>query len=339
MSLAELIPHQFRAGAEKTASALRKADDILIAAHINPDGDAIGAMLACAAIVERLDKKCLLYIPQGIPGYLDFLPVSQPVYRDMRQLPFAPVWAVFLDCSQLQRLGAELSGQPNHWHIINVDHHICDAGLGTAANFINTGAAATCQLMAYVAMALNMPLRGNLAEAIGVGLLTDTGCFRHGNTTAEVFELAALLEREGLRLHKLAEKLQDSMSLNRLMLFGALFSKARLLADGKLACGVVYQEDLRQHGCSHEDLEGLVDWLRKIKGVKIAMLMRELENGHCKFSLRSSGETDVQGIAARLGGGGHKNAAGGTLECSPAEGVDLLQKAVDEYYRSRSLSS
>lgn len=292
-------------------------------------------MLACAAILEQLGKNYLLYIPQGLPHYLNFMTVPAPVCNDLKQLPFAPRWAVFLDCSEISRLGTELANymmnprQGGHWHTINIDHHICKQGLGTAANFITTAAAATCQLMAYTALALNMPLRGSLAEAIGTGILTDTGHFCHGNTTAEVFDLASLLERGGVRLHKLAEKLHDTMSINRLRLFGTLFSQVHLACNGRLAYGIVYQDDLRQMGCSHEDLEGFVDWIRNINGVEIAMLMRELENGRCKFSLRSRGDTNVQTIAAKLGGGGHKNAAGGMLECAPQEGIEKILEAAE----------
>lgn len=328
--LPELLPARFAPGALAAADALKEINNVIVAAHVNPDGDALGSMSAAGHMLKRLGKDFAIYIPGGVPGYLGFLNLPGPVLASLTELPFTPRAGVYVDCSEPQRLGEELAAARD-WPSVNIDHHISEAGLGTLANYIETGAAATCQLMAYMAMQLGMPLTGDLAEAIGLGIITDTGQFTHDNTSAAVFALAAALEAGGLSLPGLGERLHSGLALKKLNLWGRLFQRIKLAMDGRAAWCSVYLSDFEETGCNAEDIEGFVDWLRNINGVEIGLLARENEYGKCKFSLRSRGATNVQTIAAAAGGGGHKNAAGGILDASPAAGVATLLRLIEQY--------
>ncbi len=327
----ELLPTAFEPGAQKAFAALQDIDYVLIAGHVNPDGDALGAIAAAGWILNSLGKNFLLYFPTKIPANLRFLPLPGPIFTNLGDLPFAPQAAVYVDCSEARRLGSELAPIADAWPTINVDHHICERGLGSLANYIDTRAAATCQLMAYVALKAGIPLQGELAEAIGLGIITDTGQFTHANSSAAVFALASALESGGLSIPDLGEKLRQGLTTNKLNLWGILFQRIELKLDGKVAVCPLFRADLDVTGCHAEDAEGFADWLRNINGVQIGLFVREIENGQSKFSMRSIGDTNVQAIAADAGGGGHKNAAGGTVDLAPQAAIGLLLGVIAKF--------
>lgn len=327
-----MIPGRFQKGASIAADAVRKLKNVLIAAHVNPDGDAIGAMAACGYILERLNSDFVLYAPDGIPPYLRFVQLPGPVYTSLGALPFVPEGAIYVDCSEPGRLGAALEGSWDLWPSVNIDHHICRQGLGSLANFIEPEAAATCQLVAYMAYALKMGEPPAFARAIGLGILTDTGNFSHSNTSADIFALCAQIEQQGCSLPKLRELLNSNWSLGRLRLWGELFTHTRQAINGKVIYSVILEQDLRRYNCAAEDLEGYIDALRRIDGVQIAVTVRQ-KGADSKFSLRSRDPVDVQKIAAALGGGGHRNAAGGMLQCQPEKALELILAGIENYFR------
>lgn len=328
MSLSDQIPAQFLNGAVAAASAIRQFDKTLIAAHVNLDGDALGSICACGFILSGLGKEFALYSSSGIPKYLEFLDRPGKVFNTLASLPFRPETAIYLDCNDVARLGSELAAHARDWPSVNIDHHIGGRGLGSQVNFIDKDAAATAQLIAYVALAMGMEPAGNLGLSIALGLMTDTGGFCHGNTTADVFSLCALLSRNGCDMAKLRENLQNSWSIGRVHLWGTLLKRLSLHYEKKISFCYVSLEEMQKYHCSVEDLEGIVDQFRKVHGVKVAVLMREDRPGIQKFSLRSQGDVDVREMAAVLGGGGHKNAAGGMVESSPKEAEVLLLEVI-----------
>lgn len=333
MSLTDYIPKNYREGAIAVSDLLPKLDEIVISAHVNLDGDALGSLSACGYILEKLNRKFFIYSATPIPQYLDFLNLPKKIYNHLYQAPFTPKAAIYLDCSEYSRLGCELANLsiPS----INIDHHLSEHGMGTMYNYIDPHASATCQLMAYVGLACDISLKDNLAVSLALGLLTDTGGFAHTNTTAQVFSLCALLAKNGCDFSQLNDNLQSRLTLNRMRLWGKLFSEIDIELDGKVALSAISLEDFSNFHCSAEDTEGLVDKLRRIKGVKISAIIRQESSEHCKFSLRSVKEVDVQSIAAKFGGGGHKNAAGGEIEASLYVSRNLLLSAMREYLRIR----
>lgn len=322
------IPERYQNGAKEIAQAIQKLDNVLISAHVNPDGDALGSVAATGWILKQLGRNFAIYSCTGIPSYLQFLELPGPVYTELRDIPFEVSSAIYLDCSEAHRLGHELSHCYDKWPTVNIDHHLVDRGLGSLANFIMPDTAATAQLISYVAMSMDISLTGKLAQSISLGLMTDTGGFCHGNTTADVFALCALLVHQGCNINELREQLHNSWSVEKLHLWGKLLASLKLYDDGQIAFCPVTQEELKASGCSAEDLEGLVEWFRKIRGVKVAAMMREEDEHKCKFSLRSFGPVNVRSMAAELGGGGHQNAAGGVVHKPIEQAVSVLLHAI-----------
>ncbi len=334
MSSPDKIPPIFQKGVFEASTKIPELDQVILAAHVNLDGDALGSLCAMADILKKQGKQCFIYSSTGIPDYLDFLTLPCPLCTDLNYPPFTPQGAIYLDCSEPERLGKKLAEVYADWPSINVDHHLGEGGLGSLANCIYPQAAATAQLVAYIAMALNIPLTANLGESIGIGLITDTGSFCHGNTSAAVFELCATLINNGCDLHALREKLYNNWPIAKLRLWGSQFLNVEFLLDRQLAFCIVSLHEIKKYHCKSEDLEGLVEKFRNIKNVRISALLRE-ENEHlCKFSLRSSGNVDVQKIALKAGGGGHMNAAGGTLALPLPEARNVLFHLLEEELKS-----
>ena len=310
------------------AQALRDMDQIVVAAHVNPDGDAAGAVAAAGHILRFLGKEYMLYAQPSLPGYLDFFPMPGVVHTTLEHPPFSPRCALLLDCGEPERLGRELALRLPELTSLNIDHHLGGDGMGSKGNWVEPDAAATAQLMAYVALAAGLPLEGDLAMAITLGVITDTGGFCHGNTSAEVLTLTAHMVSNGCNLALLREQLENTWSRGRMNLWGQLMQRATLGREGTIAFCPVFLEDLRKSGALKEDLEGFVEQLRRLRGVKMAAVLREDAPGCCKFSLRSYGEVNVRAAAASLGGGGHLNAAGGTLRMGMDTAADALISAL-----------
>lgn len=329
MSLTQVIPPGFLAGAQRMARALNELDCVLISGHLNPDGDALGSLVAAALILRSLGKEFVLYSSTGLPQYLAFFPLPDTIHINLERLPFKPQSALLLDCGEPHRLGRELAERLPELPSVNIDHHLGSDGMGSRANWVEPGAAATAQLMAYVALAAGLPLKNGLADAVALGIITDTGGFCHGNTSADVFFLCARLVADGCDVTGLRERLENNWSLGRMRLWGRLMERARLTRNGSVAFCRVLLEDLHLCHALKEDLEGFVEQLRRLRGVKVAALLREDGARLCKFSLRSYGSVDVRAVAALLGGGGHFNAAGGTLRLPADQAEKALLSAVD----------
>ncbi len=298
----------------RIASVLQQYDHILVLAHAHPDADALGSSAAMVYLLRQLGKKVCLFNSSGIPNFLSWVDLPVRCVTSVQDLPFEPELAVVLDCGDLWRVGKEFADNLQSIPSINIDHHVGNPHFGTVDNWVEPKMAATGQMVAYIAKEAGIPLEGALAEYIYLALIGDTGSFSFGNTTAEVFELAAELFRNGLDAVALREKMEKQWTQEKMHLWGHLFSKVEVLLDGKAVFCRVNAEELARYGTTKEDLEGFVDFMRRLRGGRIACLMREEHSQACKISLRSSGDDNVQLIAAQFSGGGHKNASGALVD-------------------------
>lgn len=321
------FPLAWREKACHMARAVLAHDLYLVCAHIRLDGDALSSMAAMAYFLERHNKRFLLYAPFGVPENYDFLELPAPVYRSLEALPFRPRTILALDCGDPSRLGEELSREMGDFSCINIDHHP-GPGMGTIASLVVPEASSTTQVLASVFNGAGCELEGPMARALALGLITDTGGFRHANASPEVFALAALLEHNGVSVHKLREKLEKTWTYARVRLWGQLCSQVQLLDNGHIALCCLSMDTMEETGATTEDTEGFVEQLRELRPVRIACFVREQSDNVCKFSLRSTEGLDVQRVAASMGGGGHVNAAGGTLNMSLESASRALIKAV-----------
>lgn len=315
------------APARALADVLRGADDILVTAHASPDGDALGATYALARGLMALGKRVALCNATGAPEYLAWLPAPGVLHATLEELPFAPRLAVVLDCGDAARLGRMLAPAIATLPTINIDHHVGNPLFGTVANWVEPRMAATGQMVAAVLHALGVPLEGALADAIYVAVSTDTGNFSFENTSAEVFALMGHLVQMGLHVAPLRQQIDNQWPLSKMLLWGKALEGLTLHEGGRVALVALTQADIEACDARREDGEGLVEHVRRLRGVDMAVFVREDAPERCKISLRSQGPINVQAVAAVFGGGGHVNAAGATLELPFAQTVEATLAA------------
>ncbi|EGB13261.1 phosphoesterase RecJ domain protein [Pseudodesulfovibrio mercurii] len=300
-------------------------DEFLVASHYSPDGDAIGSICALGHILAALGRKVSLYNPSGLPSRYAFIDLPAPIERD---LPDAlPAWTFVLDCGSGERMGEALAARAGETRIVNIDHHLGNDLFGEV-NWVDAKQPSVGGMIALLADALGVPLTGPLAECVYLAVATDTGFFTYGNTTPESLELAAGMLRNGLDIAGMNERITKQWSENRMKLWTEAMSAMELFLDKRVSATVITKEMFARTGTTNADTENLINFLRRLKTVRVAAILREEGPDLYKFSLRSYGDDNVQKVAARFGGGGHKNAAGGSIQGPLAEVKARLVRAV-----------
>lgn len=319
--------------AKAISQSLMLHDDILITAHSNPDGDALGACAAMGYIAAALGKRFCIYNESPLPQSFDWLPLPCPLLNDLSTLPFAPQLAIILDCGDIKRVGRALEAFLPSVPSISLDHHLETPPYASLINWTDPSMAATGQMVAAVAKALNIPLQGPLAENIFVSIVTDTGSFSHSNTTAAVLHLAAELLDNGLDVARVRTNMENRQTVSGLRLQGELLSRFSLHNNNRVSFVSVSQDDFKHFNATKEDLDSIVNRLCHMRGIAIAAVLREESPTESKISMRSTGIINVREIAASLGGGGHVNAAGATI-AKPLEQAKVVVLAAINAYLS-----
>jgi phosphoesterase RecJ-like protein len=321
---ASLLPRRM---AEELTSARR----LLLAAHRDPDGDALGAVLGLAHLLRSLGKEVFTHLAGEVPAEYRFLPGIEGLRTDLPEASW-PDLAVLLDCHEPARAGAA-AGEllPRLGRVAVVDHHLGRADFGQTV-WVEPGFAATCEMLAFMAGQAGWALGFEAATCLFVGVQTDTGRFAYSNTTPRTYRLAAELVEAGADPWAITQEAYAN-SLARLQLMARVFAGMKLLAGGRAALARVSLADLAELGASPSDLDRLVEELRAIRGVEVAALLKEVKDGGVKASLRARGRVDVGALAIGLGGGGHRNAAGmklgGGLDQAEAQLTALLSAALE----------
>jgi phosphoesterase RecJ-like protein len=319
---------------EELLKAIRQGNRFLLTSHANPDGDAIGSELGLARVIRGQGKSAVVWNRDETPGLYKPLPGSDRIHVGSEPpagFPEAFDAMIVLECPSPDRTGLEehLDALP----ILNIDHHLGNQHYGEV-NWIDSAAPAVGEMVYRLAQGLNFPLDEATATCLYLTLVTDTGGFRFSNATDAAFEAAAQLVREGARPEQVSEWLYESQSLASVRLLAEMLATLELHHDGKIASVFISREMFERAGASESDSEGLTDYPRSVAGVQAAVLLREREAGVIKASLRSRGEVDVQKVARRHGGGGHRNAAGcsieGDLESTLATIVAGLAEVLEE---------
>ncbi|WP_045215056.1 DHH family phosphoesterase [Desulfonatronovibrio magnus] len=294
---------------DKIIQVLKQSNNFLITSHVNPDGDAIGSMSAMAFILQTLGKKFCVYNESPIPDKFNW--VKWPASVSHEYEPGKHEWMIVLDCGDLDRAGEKLAGNASG-RIINIDHHLGNPEFGDI-NWIKTDASSVGEMVATIAEKLDIELSGPLAQGIYLALVSDTGFFSYGNTSVHSLELTARLINNGLVPGRINPVILNQWTVGRLHLHGLAMQQSSFHLDNRIGLVSVTKEMLDKTGTTPDDCEGLVSAVRNVKSVDVAISVREDEPGKIKFSLRSSGDINVQSMARELGGGGHKNASGGII--------------------------
>lgn len=296
------------------AGAVEESGEACISSHVNPDGDGLGSLLALTLLLRSLGKRVYSALPrpeQYPPQYL-FLP-GRDLLRSSREFPYGAELFIALDCSNLERLDGLKAVAETARRLVNVDHHE-DNRLFGHLNLVDPEASSTSELVYRLAHAAGWEVTPEVATCLYTGLVTDTGRFQHLNTTPQALAVASELAALGADLPLITREVYESQSLPYTRLVGRALERAEVLEDLGLVYSYITQQDLAETGASLPETEDLIDHLRTVRGTRVAALLKELEDGKVRVSLRSRDGSEVGPVARALGGGGHANAAGYTSE-------------------------
>jgi bifunctional oligoribonuclease and PAP phosphatase NrnA len=327
--------------APRTRVLERIRDDraFVLATHENPDGDALGSLVGMHGLLTELGKEVAVFIPaEDLP-----LPYEYGMFRleDLVQTPPADIGertVVFLDCGNIDRISAQALREGAH--LVNLDHHHDNTQFGTL-NYVVPSASCTAEIVWDLMHGLGVPPTSVVAQALYVGLITDTGRFMYENTGPEAHRMAAELIEAGVDVPGTYKRLYEELPPAKLALAARALARVQRFDAGELTLAVVRAEDFQDTGAEDAHSEGIIDQLRTVQSTKVAVLVRELTTGERagqhKVSLRATDDDiDVSAIAREQGGGGHRRAAGFTTSLSLDELIAFLRGAIAAQQRQRS---
>jgi phosphoesterase RecJ-like protein len=314
---------------EAVVTALRDHDKFLVAGHENPDGDALGSMLGATLGLRELGKDVLMILggEAPLPAEYGFLPLQEVV----RQVPDDVGERVLLtlDCANERRLGPDPSVLGQALLVIDVDHHHDNSRFGQI-NLVVADASSTAEIVRDLLYELGVGLTPAIADALYVGLVTDTGRFQYTNTSPKALRLAAELVEAGADVHGIFQRVYETVQFAKLKLLARALERAQSFEGGSVVVSYLLRRDFDEVGAEEPYSEGIIDYLRQAEGAELVALIREppTENGpRHRISLRSSrDEVDVSAIAAKAGGGGHRQAAGFSSELPVEEIVEFVRR-------------
>ncbi len=310
----------------------------LVTTHEHPDGDAIGAQLGLALFLEELGKQALMINHDPVPRIYrsldpDGLIRTYQPGRDDADIASCDA-AIVVDVGSLERVGKVADAiRCRRMPTACIDHHVTNGGFGDVAVII-PDAASTSSLVLDLIRTLGRRPGPAIAEALFVGLATDTGWFRFANSTSQAFRDAAELVAARASPPRIYELVYENLSWPRTRLLARALSTLRSDADGRIAYVAITRAMFEETGAADEEVEGFVDKLRELGGVEVIIMFRERPDGGTRVSLRAKHDADVASLAARFGGGGHRAAAGINLDSPPATAIPLILSAARELLKA-----
>jgi phosphoesterase RecJ-like protein len=314
---------------DSVVDALNAAERLLVVTHENPDGDALGSLLGATLGLRVLGKDVVMYLagPAPLPGEYGFMPLAEV----LREPPADAGERVLLalDCANERRLGPEAGLLERAPLVVDVDHHHDNSRFG-AVNLVVPDASSTAEIVRDLLAALEVPLTPEIAQALYIGLVTDTGRFQYSNTTPKALRLAAELVEAGADVQQVFKHVYETVQFAKLKLLARALERARAYDGGRLVVSYLLRTDFAEVGAEEPFSEGIIDYLRQSEGSELVALIREPPTAggplH-RVSLRSStGELDVSAIARKSGGGGHVQAAGFSSELPVDEIVEFIRR-------------
>jgi phosphoesterase RecJ-like protein len=318
-----------RADLEAVVEALRSHDRFLVTTHENPDGDALGSLLAATLALRQLGKDAYMYLAghAPLPGEYAFMPLEEL----KRTVPDGAGERVLLavDCANESRLGPDPEILHQSPFTIDIDHHHDNTRFG-AVNLIVPDASSTAEVLRDVFAELDVRLTPDIAEALYIALVTDTGRFQYANTTPKALRLAAELVEAGANVHRVFQGVYENVQFAKLKLLARALERAQVYEGGALVVSYLLRGDFAEVGAAEPYSEGIIDYLRAVEGAIVSVLIREpprSDGPTRRVSLRSStDEVDVSAIARKSGGGGHRQAAGFSSEKPIDEITEFIRR-------------
>ncbi len=319
--------HGYVSDLDAAARVIEEARSVVATGHINPDGDALGSALglalACRSAGAGREARVCFGGGFALPHQFEFLDTTPLTTPDK---VVAPDVLVAFDTNDPARLGEEMADLlQDATTVVMIDHH--DTGPGFGDVRVSDPSAPAAALICYrLIRRLGWGISSDVANALLLGLVTDTGRFQYSNTTPEALRGAADLVEAGARPEVIGQWVYESAAFGYLGVAGAVLSRAQLDPSRSLVWSYLTQDDLRCNGVGIEDADALIDSVRLAREAEVALLLKEQPDGKWKLSLRSRKSVNVAEVAAALGGGGHHRASGCTFEGAMADALEAVRK-------------
>jgi bifunctional oligoribonuclease and PAP phosphatase NrnA len=313
----------------RVAEAIRAHDRFLITTHENPDGDSLGSILAMKLALEQLGKDSVMYLSGQTPLPTEYLFMPLDAIRRTWPDDGADRVVLALDCANARRIGPDETVLERAPLVIDIDHHHDNSRFGDV-NVIVPTASSTGEVLRDLFRELDIELTPEIAEALYIALVTDTGRFQYANTTPKTLRVAAELVEAGADVHRVFQVVYENVAFAKLKLLARALEHARVYEGGRMIVSHLERSDFEAAGAAEPFSEGIIDYLRAVEGAEIAALIREppSHNGPSRrVSLRTRAEEiDVSAIARKSGGGGHPQAAGFSSESSVEEITEFVRR-------------
>ncbi|AJA48105.1 bifunctional oligoribonuclease and PAP phosphatase NrnA [Clostridium pasteurianum DSM 525 = ATCC 6013] len=313
---------------DRIINILMKSNKIFVTFHQSPDGDSLGSSLALINGLRSINKNIFIVSKEAIPENFSFLSLSNEIDGNLKEIPSNADCLVTLDCGNVERLNCDVKLDNRNFIVINIDHHLSNDYYGDI-NYVDTKAASVGEIIYRILTEMKIDIDTKIAECIYTSILTDTGSFRHSNTTYNTHLIAGELINTGLDFSSVHRKIFDNKKIEIIKLQGLVIDSL-YTNDSKDICIMKLTEDmLSKVGVKECDSADLISIGLKIVSVEIAILLKETEDG-VKVSLRSKNYVDVRKVAEKFGGGGHIRAAGLKLDAPIEEVEKILLKELEK---------
>ncbi|MBD3179725.1 MAG: hypothetical protein GF417_09025 [Candidatus Latescibacteria bacterium] len=310
-------------------SLIREEESFLVAAHVDPDGDCVGSMLAVASFLKNIGKRADCFIPGEVPEKYSEIPGMEERLSEDQVAPEDYDVIFTVDVPTLERVG-NIFDPREVKEVINIDHHPTNGRFGSV-NIVREDASSTAILVYYLLSGYgDGTITPRIADYLYLGVVMDTGCFRFSNTDAESLEVAARLVRLGARAPEIAREFYHMKSASAVKLLGLVLNRLKFHGEGRIAVMELTSSMLYECGARVEDTEGFIDFGTAIEGVELVAFLREIEPEMTRVSLRSLDDHDVSALAEKYGGGGHTNAAGLMIGLSLDKTEELIRGSLRE---------
>lgn len=311
---------------ENILVATLAAESIAIAGHIRPDGDCVGSCMALYNyLIDNSQAKQIDIYLENLPESFEDLENTDKI-NTLYDKEIQYDIFISLDCGSVDRLGPAEKYFNHAKSTINIDHHISNTFFADE-NHVLPGASSACEVLfdLFEEEKITLPI----AEALYMGIVHDTGVFKHSNTTKKTMHMAGKLINKGVAFSKLIDESFYKKTFIQNQILGRCLLESFMVLDGKCIVSIISQRIMEFYGAASKDLDGIIDQLRITKGVEVAVLIYEIEPQHYKVSMRSNGKVDVNKIAVYFGGGGHVMASGCTIQATPHDVINNLTKHIE----------
>ncbi len=319
---------------KRIAKLLKENDNFVITAHVNPEGDAIGSELAVYYMLKKLGKKCILVNQDDVPDNLKFLEGSELIKKELPR-GINPDIAVIVDCPVLERTGRVAKYLNDIKCIVNIDHHVSNEFFGDFS-WVESKCSSAGEMLYELSKEMGLDMGIDFATAIYTAIVTDTGMFNYANTSGDTHRIAGELLEKGVDPSVVHSEVYENKTVPEVMLLAKALSSLQFEEKGRFASIAIDREMYELAEDEDVSTAEFINYPRSIKGVEVAAFFKENEKtrGYINVSFRSSGKIDVNAIASRLGGGGHKRASGclvkGSLREAKEKVSDEVKKAFEE---------